>query len=619
MTSKPYTVYAVQGRTHSTWKRALLWGTLAVVVLLVAAAGGSYLWFRSQVIGANQRIDPEVIEVLSSEPVTTLPTTVVSTGSVSEPPPESPRSMNILVLGSDHRPDEDEEYGRSDTIIMVHIDPDEDYLSIMSLPRDLRVNIPGYGKEKINAAFAFKGPSLTIQTVEGLTGIDINHYMEVDFEAFKDITDALGGVYVDVDRRYYNDDPQWELIKLAPGYQLLHGADALDYVRFRHDLNADFGRMERQQRFLAAMREQAMGWDLAFKLPGLISALFSNISTDLGANDILRLAYWAVGLDGSRMRQVSLVGDTQTIDDISYVVVTERTLANAVAAFVTPPGGDEGSSTTAVREDPVDSEPSSSSASSTDAESKTLDLGGIAVDVLNGNGRDGEAAKAEERLTDLGAEVVTVDNAASSDHEATVIRHPRGDYDQALSVARALGATSIEETSTVRRVTAILGRDFELPTSYDSQPSVGTIPNASEWKALATMIPFALQAPSYLPEGYVYYDRMPPTGGTYDIEVGSGTKPALKMIYRLRQNGQKTDQYMGITATKWTDAPAASKGQQVEAGGVTYTVVGTDKKVDHVWWKTDGVLYWVSNTLSYLLSREEMLKVAQSTVSMPQP
>ena len=106
---------------------------------------------------------------------------------------------------------------------------------------------------------------------------------------------------MDVDRRYYNDDPQWELIKLSPGYQLLNGDDALDYVRFRHDLNMDFGRMDRQQRFLTALREQAMGWNLPLKLPGLVTrSVRQHLTTTLGTNEIIKLAYWGVRLDGDR-------------------------------------------------------------------------------------------------------------------------------------------------------------------------------------------------------------------------------------------------------------------------------------------------------------------------------
>lgn len=611
---KPYTVYAVEGKPGGRWKRALLWGTVALLLILVAGAGGSYLWFRSQVAASNERVDPAVISVLSSKPTSTLVAVAAEDPEEPAPEPDDPDVMNILVLGSDRRADDDgEKFGRSDTIILVRIDPHKDYLGILSLPRDLRVAVPGYGREKINAAFALGGPALTIQTVEDLTGVDINHYVEVDFQAFKDITDALGGVYVDVDRRYYNDDPQWELIKLAPGYQLLHGADALDYVRFRHDLNADFGRMLRQQRFLSAMREQAMGWDLTFKLPRLISALFHNISTDLQANDFISLAYWGVRLSGDRIRQVSLEAATDTIDGISYVIASERELANAVAAFLSVPGSD------------TDEEPSTTTASSVSATSSTSgvdaapDLEGVEVEVLNGNGRGGEAAKAKAWLDELGAEVPSVGNAGSGIRQTTVVLYPREKKDAAAAVARALGTTKTEASDSVGRVTVVLGLDFAIPTSFSPPAAIDTIPNASEWKALATMIDFPLQAPAHIPEGYAYYDRMPPEGATYDIEVGGGTKPALRMIYRLTKDGGKTDQYMGITATTWLDAPAASPGQEVEVDGVTFTIVGSSQKVDHIWWKADGVLYWVSNTLSYLLDKQEMLAVATSMMPVPRP
>ena len=149
--------------------------------------------------------------------------------------------------------------------MLVHVDKEQDYLSILSLPRDLRVEIPGHGMDKLNAAYSLGGWELTETTVEQVTErATSRRWCEIDFKAFSDLTDALGGVYVDVDRRYYNQapTPRGRLIKLSPGYQTLNGADALDYVRFRHDNEYDFGRMERQQRFLTALREQAMGWNL---------------------------------------------------------------------------------------------------------------------------------------------------------------------------------------------------------------------------------------------------------------------------------------------------------------------------------------------------------------------
>ena len=472
---KPYTTFKVESSHRRSRLRILLWVFVCAVVLVLAAGGGSYLWFHHVVAGANARVDAVARAALTSTPQSTPQST-----PVSPPVPESPGATDILVLGSDNRGDETN--GRSDTLMLVHVDPSQNYLSILSIPRDLRVNIPGHGLDKINAAYSYGGAGLSIRTVKELTGINISHYLEVGFSAFQDLTNALGGVYVDVDRRYYNDDPTRELIKLAPGYQLLNGHDALEYVRFRHDQNGDFGRIERQQRFLSLLRQQvaALGPSLLFKLPGLVGALFANVSTDLNANDVLKLAYWGLQLDGDRIRQVRITGDTPTISGVSYVATSPEAIKQAVTDLLRPPstaGGQPAGSTTGTS-------------------------------------------------------------------------------------AGASGATS----------------SATQVTSGHVAKSLETIPNSSEWRALATIIPFPLEGPGYIPPGYEYRDRMPPKGGTYDIEVGGGTKPALKMIYRHLQE----DEYLGITETTWLQAPMASKGEEVKYNGLTYTVVGTSQKVDHI-------------------------------------
>lgn len=578
---------------------------------MLGAAGGSYLWFRSQVADANERVPDEVRTVLSEKPsTTTTPTepvgsTTTTAISTTTTMPESPSAMRLLVLGSDRREEEGEEVGRSDTIILINIDPDRDFLSVMSFPRDLRVEIPGYGKNKINAAYASGGAALAIRTVEQLTGVDINHYLEIDFNAFRDVTDSIGGVYVDVDKRYYQDNPMYELIKLAPGYQLLDGDDALDYVRYRRDQNLDFGRMERQQIFLSAVREQAMGWDLAFKLPGVVRALFSNVTTTLGANDFLKLAWWGVRLDGGKMRRVTIVGDARELDGISYVFVTEEEMAAAVDDFLTVPDGSGPAAS-----------PVSGPASSSTTEAGP-DLRGVKIDVLNANGRAGEAAAAGQWLGSLGAEVVTVGNAGVTVGR-TSVEYPSGKADEGELVAETLGTGSPDWSGTRERVTVILGDDFALPSDYALPPSPETISGAGGWKKIAQMVPFAVRAPGYIPEGYYFVERMPVEGATYDIDgEDGGDRPAFKMLYRLKEGKTWRDQYMGVTETTWLDAPAASEGREVRRGGTTFTIVGTADKVERVWWKADGVLYWVSNTLFHLLSGEELLAVAESMILIP--
>ncbi len=563
---------------------------VGLLVILGGVAGGYYLWFRSQVIEANERVEPEVYTVLSEKPSSTI---------VTVPVPQSPSAMNLLVLGSDRRPDEEAEGSRSDTIIIVHVDPDNDYLSMLSLPRDLRVDVPGYGLNKLNFAFSVGGAALTIRTVEQLTGVDINHYVEVSFDAFRDITDSLGGVYVDVDQRYYNDNPNFELIKLSPGYQLLNGVDALDFVRYRHDLNLDFGRMERQQQFLSAMREQAMGWDLPLKLPGLVSSLFDNLATDLDANEVIKLAYWTVKLDGNRMRRLSVTGSAEMVGEVSYVLASDSAIADAVGTFLSLPGT---------------TKPSTASSTTTTTAVATADLSGIELDVLNGNGRAGEAAAAGTWLQDLGATVATVGNAEL--RRTTVVQYGSGMSAGAKKVAKALGVGT-DWSDEVERVTLVLGDDFQLPRDYALPPNADTISAAGGWKKMAGEIPFAIQGPAYIPDGYYFVEKQPVNAPTYDIDGDGHDKPAFKMLYRLKQHGEWTDQYMGLMQTTWLEAPAASKGREVEHEGRTLTIVGPKDKVERIWWKEDGVLYWVSNTLFHLLSEEELLAVAESMVTIP--
>lgn len=498
--SKPYTLYEVQDTAkRKRWPRILLWSALCVAILAAALAGGSYLWFRGQVGGANARVSAAAREQLQSHPASTI-----------APVPDPPNSMNILVLGSDNRGDETN--GRSDTMMLVHVDRSQNFVSILSIPRDLYVEVPGHGKQKINAAYSYGGAALAIETVQNVTGIDINQYLEIDFKAFEDITDSLGGVYVDVDRRYYNDDPTREIIKISPGYQLLGGHDALEFVRFRYDQNADFGRMARQQRFLRDLRQQAMSWNnLTLRLPGLTSALFGNAATTLSSNEVLRLAYWGVTLSGDRIKQVVMIGDITTAGEQSVVVVSQDKLSSYLSEFLSAPT-------------PGTGQPSPGQSS--------------------------------------------------------------------VSEVSPAGATAPSDAGTVK--------------------AVQTIPDASEWKALSTMVPYALEGPGFIPEGFKYSDRMPQKGGVYDIVPGDDSKPALRMIYRYGPGGVKSDLYLGITETTWTSAPAAGKGQEVTRNGVTYTIVGSGADADHVWWKTDGVLYFISNTLTYTVSRADLLTMAES-------
>jgi polyisoprenyl-teichoic acid--peptidoglycan teichoic acid transferase len=179
---------------------------------------------------------------------------------------EAGEPQTLMILGSDQRFG-DKKLGikpRSDTIILVRLDPDKEATAVMSVPRDLKVDIPGYGKDRVNSAYELGGPRLTVKTVKRLfekpgKPFKINHIVNVDFGGFRKVVNYIGGVYVDIDRDYFNDNSGGEnfaTIDVNPGYQKLKGQDALDYVRYRHGDN-DLVRAARQQDFLRQLRNAA--------------------------------------------------------------------------------------------------------------------------------------------------------------------------------------------------------------------------------------------------------------------------------------------------------------------------------------------------------------------------
>ena len=216
------------------WKRLLLGAALVVFATASATA-----------VAAFREVD-RVVDALRPGQDLKLGTTLAETD------PGEPQT--ILLLGSDRRPDDATDGGagtgaRSDTIILVRLDPDQQATALMSLPRDLKVRIPGYGTDKLNAAYDQGGPKLALRTVKRLTGLSINHVINVDFKGFRRAVDAIGCIYVDVDRRYYNDSPGFAYINIYPGYQRLCGEEALEYARFRYE-DYDLVRSERQQDIL---------------------------------------------------------------------------------------------------------------------------------------------------------------------------------------------------------------------------------------------------------------------------------------------------------------------------------------------------------------------------------
>jgi LCP family protein required for cell wall assembly len=246
------------------------------------------------------------------------------------------KPQTIMLAGSDRRHG-DKKLGlkpRSDTIILIRVDPKKG-IALLSLPRDLKVSIPGHGTDKINAAYTLGGPKLTIKTVKQLTGLEINHYIDVNFRGFQQAVDAIGCVYTDVDRRYFNDNSglgygqQYASINVRPGYQKMCGLRALEYVRYRHT-DTDITRSARQQDFMRYVRQQITFGKLIERTGKLIDIFADNTASDIRAAGALRrLLQLALAAQDAPIKQVRFHGRLGP----SYVYANQRQIKKAVSEF----------------------------------------------------------------------------------------------------------------------------------------------------------------------------------------------------------------------------------------------------------------------------------------------
>ena len=237
----------------------------------------------------------------------------------------------IMIMGVDEREDD---VGRSDTLMIATIDPIKDKASLLSIPRDTRVGIRGYGYDKINAAYAYGGEKLTQETVEDFLGLDIDHYVIINTHAFVKIIDAIGGIDVYVDKRMYYEDP-WDddgglIIDLYPGLQHMDGKTAVTYVRYR-DEEGDIGRIKRQQTFMKACVDQVTSPSIIPKLPAVISEVASAIKTDLSIRQMLEFAGTLKQAQKNQMTAEMVPGRPMYIDDVSYWIPDVGSIREAVA------------------------------------------------------------------------------------------------------------------------------------------------------------------------------------------------------------------------------------------------------------------------------------------------
>jgi polyisoprenyl-teichoic acid--peptidoglycan teichoic acid transferase len=303
-----------EGPKVALWPRFLA-ASLVIVIAMATATSVSILLYLSDIakgLGGIKGVQHQLQESVGGDP------------------------QNILILGSDKRPDLKGDPGRSDTTMMLRVDPDNDAIALLSLPRDLKVNIPGYGIGKLNDAYTVGGPQKTLKVVHQLTGIDINHVVNVDFGGFEKAINAIDCVYVDVDRHYFNSneglapDQLYAEINIQAGYQMLCGDRALQYVRYRHTDN-DIVRSARQQDFLREARAK-LGIGRLFRDRDDLIDIFKKYTTsDIDDPEtMLQVLKTFLGAADAPVRQIHFKGTLGP----SYVTASDDEIHTAVDQFL---------------------------------------------------------------------------------------------------------------------------------------------------------------------------------------------------------------------------------------------------------------------------------------------
>lgn len=299
MTSSRLEKRLLEQRKHRRNRFLLI---ITCLLLFVTVAGATYYWATGGKFEKARKVGANVVGL--------------------------PDKVNILVMGVDER---SEDVGRSDTLFVVTVDTTTKQVALLSIPRDTRVKIPGYGWDKINHAYAAGGYKLSQRAVEDLLGIPMDYYAIINFAAFNKIVDAVGGVTINVEKRMYYEDPYDNLvIDIKPGEQQLDGQTAIKYVRYR-DEEGDIGRIERQQKFVKAMLNEVTSPFILPRIPSIIREVTAAVQTDLTTAEILNLAKILNDAAKVGLKTETVPGKPAYISEISYWLPDIIQLRNYVA------------------------------------------------------------------------------------------------------------------------------------------------------------------------------------------------------------------------------------------------------------------------------------------------
>ena len=572
-----------------------MWLLIAVLVAAGALAGGAWLYINQSVAAVRAR-SPELIAAQQD----------LDVAQANQP-------TVALVIGYDRRLGPESSAGsRSDTIMLVRADPQKKVISMMSFPRDLVVPIPGCKGQlpfsgRINEAYTYCGPQGTLRTVKALTGIPINYIITVNFIGFRDIVDKLGGVYLDVDHRYFNDNSNGEnysAIDLHSGYQHLNGNQALEYVRFRHT-DSDLYRVVRQQNFVKAMKQQVASHFSITTIPGIVKTITKNVEVGVGGGkslDVKTLYAYAnliYGLPSGNFQQVQ-IGDISGYNELS---APQSAIDSAVNDFMNPDvSAPEKAATAALGE--------KAKAATGPRPSQ------VSVEILNGNGVAGAADDAAVKLAERGYPVTNGGNADKFDYFQTKILYDpavAGSVAAAKQMADLFGDGQSEAappgTKLKTMLQVIVGQTFHgdlTPGPADQTPTheAPTItPDtyaAGELRSVKKQAGFQLYTPTVRDSSSTLSTLEPVRA------YKAGDHRAVRLIY------ETGNEYWGIQELQWEDPPILDGANiQRSIKGRDYGLYFDGPKLHMVAFKQNGDSYYVVNTLLNALSNETMLAIAK--------
>jgi LCP family protein required for cell wall assembly len=595
----------------------ILVGTLLIVVALALGIGGGSLLYLHESLG-DVRAHSLAVKQASKQLDLTAPG----------------HAAIALVVGYDQRAGaEFSTQSRSDTVMMIRADPQTKTISLLSIPRDLGVPIwcpkdktgPIDSNNKINQAYADCGPKGTVDTIKHLTSLPINYLITVNFHGFKEIVDKLGGIWMDVDRRYYhvNDGTaaqDYANINIHPGYQLLTGEQALDFVRYRHT-DDDYHRIARQQEFVRALKQQFANISFT-KIPSLIRTLTDNVEVggDTSDQTVLQWMIFALTLPGGHFLQDKIEGVTG--DSITFT--DPSNITSAVAAFTHPDVAQSKAANAAALGEKVKP-----------AKAQAPAPGKTSVLVLNGNAVGGSAANGAYLLQQKGYVTVLPPNGVSPNAPAQNHFHTLIYYDKRQSgsklAASALAklfvpadVSALPKDPKLRALdpgamlTVVLGTTFHnqlespppappAPTHvapnvrFDSSTGLGLL------EPYEHRVPFTLEVPTVLESSSV-----PDTYGgddasrLYWIDKSHHDK-AIRLVFRTGAG-----EFWGIEETNMPNPPILrDKSFQRKLHGREFSLYYSGSSLQMVVLRVHDKSYWVVNTLLDSLSNETMLHIAE--------